>query len=453
MQNRVQRNWLLVLAVAAGLLIVAGWYAWQWYTTPSLPEIVLDRAEPALIELVETAKQDVLKEPRSAERWGRLGMILTANELPGPALICLEHAERFDPADPRWPYFRGQWYVFTKPHDAIALFRRALERAQTFPQQETILFQLARVEIEVGLLDEAQEHLDAMAALRAGTAQEQTGRALLANKRGDRPQARKYFEGLTENPSARKLACTFLAALTADQRDVADRYRQQAAALPNDMGWPDAILSEMNVYIVHRESKVRQVKGMLLMGELTKARELARELVAARPDAEATLLLADSLVAGHDYDEAARVLRSFLQREPDNLPAHIQLGQMLLQQGEELAKSAQGKAAAQALFGQAVDAADKAIAVSPIHGEAHFLRGQALEHLARRADAIAAYRKALACRPDLAKAHLTLGEALGEAGDVTKALEHLEHAVRLSLPNDPRPREALKKWQAKAGAK
>ena len=36
------------------------------------------------------------------------------------------------------------------------------------------------------------------------------------------------------------------------------------------------------------------------------------------------------------------------------------------------------------------------------------------------------------------------------AAGLEPALEYLENALRLSLPNDPRPREALEKWKAKA---
>ena len=444
------RKRFCILAAFGGSLALAAWFSWQRFTTPGLPEITLDRADPALFALVEAASEDVRKEPRSAQAWGRLGLILTANELPGPALICFAHAERFDPADPRWPYLRGVWYLFGRPHEAIELFRRALARARTMEQKASILFQLVRAEVEQGLLGDAEEHLQAIASLSADTPQEHLGRALLAEKRGDTQEARKHLELLTENPFTRKRACTLLVALTANDRDVAERYRQRAAALPADMSWPDAILSEMNVYIVNRDSQLRQARTLLSAGEVAKARDLAHPLVRTQADAEATLLLADCLRAGRDYEEAGRLLRSLIEAEPDNAPAHMSLGQMLLRQGEELEVSPECRAQAETHFRQATDQADKVLRANRNHAEAYLLRGRSLQHLGNTAEAITAYSKAVACRPDLAVAHQALGEALAAADRVPEALEYLENAQRLSLPNDPRPREALEKWKAKA---
>ena len=63
---------------------------------------------------------------------------------------------------------------------------------------------------------------------------------------------------------------------------------------------------------------------------------------------------------------------------------------------------------------------------------------------------MAAFRRAVLIGPDLAEAHQALGETLAEGSQLKEGLEHLENAVRVAPPGDPRPRQALEKWRAKA---
>jgi tetratricopeptide (TPR) repeat protein len=89
------------------------------------------------------------------------------------------------------------------------------------------------------------------------------------------------------------------------------------------------------------------------------------------------------------------------------------------------------------------------VALQSDFGYAHLTRGQALKQLGRTDESLRAFRQALLCRPEFADMHLALGEALAESGKVSEGLEHLQNAARHAPPDDARPREALKKWQAK----
>ena len=58
--RRRVRRWLYLMvataAAAAGL-----WYGWRWYTTPVPPELPGGVTDPAVIEVVEEARREVLR--------------------------------------------------------------------------------------------------------------------------------------------------------------------------------------------------------------------------------------------------------------------------------------------------------------------------------------------------------------------------------------------------------
>src|SRR5207249_1371238 len=118
---------VLVLALALGGLL--GWRAWQRTRPPAVPEVPLHEADPALVAAIERARQKVQSNPRSADDWGRLGMMLLANGFELTAGTCFGHAERFDNANPRWPYYQGLVHQNRNDEVAVACLRRAVALA------------------------------------------------------------------------------------------------------------------------------------------------------------------------------------------------------------------------------------------------------------------------------------------------------------------------------------
>ena len=72
--------YLCALVIPLGLAGGLGWFAWRWYTTPVPPEIPLEKVEPAMVKVIETARSQVLKQPGSAKAWGDLGIVLQVHD-------------------------------------------------------------------------------------------------------------------------------------------------------------------------------------------------------------------------------------------------------------------------------------------------------------------------------------------------------------------------------------
>ena len=443
----MNRKIALVGAIVAGVVLVAAaWYGWQWYTTPPIPDIPLDGAEPLAAKAIDDALRDVRRAPRSGEAWGKLGMVLAAHDIGDPE-VCYANAERFDPDSPRWPYLRGLYWLNADPQRAVPLLWCSLALAKAPEHRTAILYRLATVLIENGHLDEAEEHLNTLRALDLGS-RAVYGFGLLATAREDLPKARQLFSSLAMDPTARQKATTQLA-LLADDRDTSDFYLRQAKAMPPDIPWPDPFEEELKQAKVNRMQRIESAFELDRQGRYPEAIAFLRNFVAQSPDAESYALLGFLLVKTGQYEDALDPLRAALGYNPRDTKARMYLGLAHLRIGEKQLKSG-GKESAASALRKSIEVLDEALAKQRDMGYAHLYRGLALKHLGRTDEAIQALRQAVLCQSEAAEMHLALGEALAESGQLQEGLESLENAVQLAPPDDPRPREARDRWREKA---
>ena len=116
------RTRYLLLALLGGAVLLG---AWWWHSRPAVPDLPLDGADPAVVAAVRRAQEEVRREPRSADAWGRLGMVLSANHLPEPAAGAFAQAAALAPQDERWPYLHGLALLPLDPTAALPFLRRA----------------------------------------------------------------------------------------------------------------------------------------------------------------------------------------------------------------------------------------------------------------------------------------------------------------------------------------
>lgn len=433
-----------------GLLAAALWFGWRWQTTPTPPEVHFAGVDSAVVEVVQAALQDVRRQPRSGEAWGKLAMVLAAHDFSAEAVACYAHAERFAPADPRWPYLQGVLLLARSPRDGIPLLRKALRLADAPEERSVIEFRLALVLIEDGQLTEAEARLDALRRREPDSPRIHYGLGLLGAACGDWATARTHLGIVADQGLGAKKACTILATLPDVTTEEARAFAERAEGMPQDFPWPDPFEAEVRHCKVDRMIRIAQFRELERQGRLPEAIAFLRQFAAQSPDAEVCYILGYTLCDQSEFEEAAEVLRQVIRIDPRNVKACYFLGAALLRSGEQALAAPDGRDKARKFFQEAVAAEDRTIALQSDHGYAHLNRGRALMLLGRTDEALRALRQALLCRPEFADMHLALGEALAEAGQLTKALEHLENAARLAAPIDRRAQEALKKWRTKA---
>jgi tetratricopeptide (TPR) repeat protein len=439
----------LVIGAALAALGMAAWLGWRWHTTPVPPQLALESAEPAVAKAVEAARLEVLAQPRSGAAWGGFAMTLIANGFREEALSCLSHAEQFDPKNPRWPYFRGIQLHLTRPKTGITSIERALVLAETPAQRAAIQFRLGLFLIEAGRLDEAEPHVQALTQIEPDSPRLHFLHGLMAMAREDRAAARMHLATLTENPFARERACNLLASLADGDHEMTRAYQKKAAQAPPDIPWPDPIMTELAPLAKQRATRFTEIRGLASQRRFAEAIEKLQKLASESSDLESCNKLAEVFFDLGEYAAAEEILHTVIQVDAADLEAQFRLGQCLLKRAEQRLQEPDGKASAFAMLREAVKAADVVLAVHRNQGNAHLLRGRALRRLGQTEECLRALRQAVLCRPEFAEAYVELGEALAEAGQLREALEHLEDAVRLAGPDDPRPRKVLQQWRAK----
>jgi tetratricopeptide (TPR) repeat protein len=436
------RRGRLVLA-ALVLLVCAGGAAavWRWWRgpTPQPPELVLDGCEPRVARAIEAARADVIRQPRSGPAWGKLGRLLLVHDMGSSAAPCFAHAERFEPDNPRWPYFRAMLLLNEDPHSAVTALRRTAELCAVHDPDDTAMrLRLAEVLVEVDRPEEAAAEFQKVLSLQPDNPRALYGLGQLAAGNGDLQTARRYLQDCCTNPQTRKKAAAELARVLMRLGDTAGAAAAQRQALgaPLDVDFPDPFVAENDSLKVSRAETFRLAREKTRTGNHRDALALLKRSVREKPDYQGFLELGQTLMSMNDPARAMAALREAVRLDPNGIRAAYLLSTLLFEQAE--------RSGTQEPLREAVAFARQAVALKPDHAFSHVYLGLALKAQGQRQEALGALRAAVQCAPDRPEPYLYLAEMLAEDGRKDEARRLMEQAGRLPLPpNDPRPRAAL----------
>lgn len=164
------------------------------------------------------------------------------------------------------------------------------------------------------------------------------------------------------------------------------------------------------------DPRLTEAQRLHQTGQLDRAAELYRAILADRPDHAATHHLLGLAYGQQGFTEPALVhLRQAVRLEPGAASFHSNLGEALRRAGD--------------LEG-AVASFRRALALEPALAEAHFNLAIVLEGQDQLAEAAAHYRQALAARPGYSRAKERLGRVLAQIGAQLTAEGRLDEALR-----------------------
>ena len=401
---------------------------------PQPPSVNLAASDPAIATLISTARTAVMRSPKSAAAWGKLGQAFHATEFNAEARVCYSNASVLDPKGFRWPYLLGLLEMAEQPDAALEKLARATELAAG--QSAAPRYELARALVERGQFEEAAPHLNMLIAQNPQHAAARLELARVYLSRDARREATRELAGpLTNNYTMR--AALLLAGQIAQrngQAELAAQLTQRGTALPRSFDWPDPIQREVQSLRTDRAHLADQANLLLQQQRLPEAETAINKLLQSRPDdPEGLLLLGRLRYVEKKCPEAEAVLRRHLAAQPDSLNGLIQLGLALICQKQ---------------WTNAATVLERAVALKPDFVVAHNNLGLARSQAGDTAGSIRAYRDALRCNPGDINIHIHLAEELANDGQVDAARQQIESAAALN-PNDPRLRAA----RAQLGAK
>jgi tetratricopeptide (TPR) repeat protein len=421
--------WLYVVIITGCLLLGAGAY---WRLAPGGPEppsLDATGLDPAVVAAVEEARAKVRESPRSAEAWGRLGMVLAVHDFRDKADVCLAEAEKLDPSEPRWPYYQALGALLVA--DAEAGLPK-LERAVALcgDKYDAPRVRLAELLLSQNRLDEAEVHFRHLLQDNPRHPRAQLGLARIFAQRGDRRASLEPLTIAQKDPRTRKSACQLLAQIHQQLGNaaLAEAARRQAADLPDDPYWPDPLNDEATELCRGMKSQIKRARRFAELDRDGEAIELLARTVSDYPDADdAWLQLGKSFLKLRNGWAAEQALQRATELAPDSHDNVFYLGNAFIVRGN--------LPAATACF-------RKAIELKPDFAPAHLNLGNTLINAGDTKGAIDAYRLAVRYEPSMFEAHLSLAAALERQGQYALALPHAQYAVQLK-PSDKHAQKLL----------
>ena len=420
-RSKSKRGGGLAWILGAGVCLAAG--MWFLNRGPQPPSVNLASADPAIATLISTARTAVVRAPKSAGAWGKLGQAFHATEFHAEARVCYSNASVLDPKAFRWPYLLGLLEMNEHPDAALEKLARATELAGG--QSTSPRYELARALVERGQFEQAAPHLNMLIAANPQHAAARVALARVYLSRNALREATLELEGPLTNSYTMRAALLLAAQIAQrnNQAEVAAMLTQRATALPRSFDWPDPVQREVQRLRSDRAQLADQANLLLQQQRLPEAEAALNKLLQARPDdPEGLLLLGRLRYVEKKCSVAEALLRRHLAAQPDSLNGLIQLGLALLCQKQ---------------WTNAAVVLERAIALKPDFVVAHNNLGLARSQSGDTAGAIRAYRDALRCNPGDINIHISLAEELANAGQLAAARLEIESAAALN-PKDPR---------------
>lgn len=415
------------LICAAGIAIGC-WIAWYFLAAPKPPLVSLTEIDPAVIHAVRQAQERMRWSPRSGEAWGNLATILYVHDFRAAAATAFTHAERFAPADPRWPYLHAVCLQQDDLEAAMPYLRRASELCGAVPPAPHLRY--ADALVERGNLDDAAAIYDKALQHDPFSARALLGKGRIAIARGNKAEARDELEQSVNWAPKVRSSHSLLALVCRQLGDEAEAKEHASLAdkLPERYFWPDPFLEEAKKLRTGREADVSIAEQYFGEGRYREVIPLLSRTVANYPDAARPWsMLGRAYVHVGDLAAAERALRTSLRLDPNSVECQIELGVALSDAGRE---------------SEAEDCFREAARLKPDAAEAWINLGMSQARQQAVHEAIESFDKALRLKPDLALIHSQLGEQYLRAGQKIDAERELREAIRLD-PSDEGPRTLL----------
>ena len=417
-----------------------------------IPRPILNDMEPLVATELESrrAELDDLLEDESVpavskgKNVGRMGQLYQAHRLLDVAEDCYREAQKLDPENFAWPYYRG---ILAAGRGDLETAGVALEVAvELAPRDLPARIRLADLELDRGNVEAAKRMYKDIRVQDASLAAVEYGLGRSAAEQREFQEAVQFFKrALDLQPGASVIHYHLGQAYR--QLGQADEARKHLALSGQvRVAMSDPLMQEVSTMVLGASPYLTRGNAALREGRFVAGAAEYRRAVEADPgNLRARQSLGSVLVRLGDQEGAIEQFEAAVSLAPESARAQSDLGVLLADMGdtqravqhlrlaielEPTLEKAQFNLANTlikiGMFDEAVSTYRRLLEADPSHLEARSRLGTALAQAGRLDEGIAELRLVAEQDPGNARARLNLGVALAETGDLRGAIaEHL----------------------------
>jgi tetratricopeptide (TPR) repeat protein len=389
-----------VAAAALLLLLMGGYTVSRWYSRHHrqatllavVSQINFTGVEPQVVQKIKKLTDEVGKNSKSAEAWGKLAMNLDVHDYKNESIPLYKEAALLNPHDVRWPYFCAIVLSESGTSESLELFEKA---ALIRPDYSPLLVNYGNELLQYRREREAEQKYHQAVNIDARNSHALLGLAQISLAQEEFQAGREYLtKAIKANPIHRAVY-ELMSTICKQQKDNTCVNQAEAFAkrLPEKTpmvdsiyaeltregesslwyrfrgsefiknGMPDRAIAEFQRALQLRSDPQTQedlAKALSAAGKYAEAVQQYRSVLPQHPTAENYFGLAIAHAKMGSYDEAESYFRQALQRKPEFAEAYFNLAVLFAKRG---------------LVQQTIDHLNHAIRIRPQYAEAHYHLG------------------------------------------------------------------------------
>lgn len=293
----------------------------------------LTTVEPQVAKKIQELKEKVIKNPRSAEAWGKMAMNLHAHDFQQESIAYYKEAASLDQQNFHWTYYSAIAYQEIGSSNAIPLFEQSLK---TKPGYAPLHLRYAQTLFAAGRFDDAIHQFNEALKLDPKSADAYLGLAQIAQISSNSKDAQSnLLKAIELNPNLAE-AHALLAEIYRDenQQEQFEKEIIVSLKLPKQVPPPDP---ELNDFLMEGVSSYwYELRGRTLLqkGDFDGAIHELQQAVKANPDPRIYDTLGIAYQSEKKYEEAIKQHRAALALDPNSAGTMNNLASALEETGK-----------------------------------------------------------------------------------------------------------------------
>lgn len=387
--------WMLLVTLIAVALSWSGCRPSPPPTVASPPDP--SHLDPQLRSVIETQLRIVSEKPTDAERHATLGLIYAANDLWAPAFQSFSNVMTLAPAEPHGMLYAGVAAQETGQFQvASSLYKRLVQEHETFAPG---WYRLAEFSLKRGALPEAEAAFQRLVQLAPSEWRGPAGLGEIALRQGNATQAvTQLRRALSLDPSAGPAHHLLGQSLHRLGETNEAAWHQALGRNSTGSPMPDAWANQASQYMLSLSDQFAWADKLVASGQAPRAIALLRDSLRYHPTEPSVINhLAITLNRAGQPAQAKQILTELLSKEPTQLAAWVTLSfaEAQLQR-----------------FQDALDAANRAIALNTNVAQPFLARANAYLGMEKDQDAVESFLLAARADPTNPEILLELSDVL-----------------------------------------